>query len=146
VGAGYFLVWTLLGVAIYPVGVALAAVEMRQPAVASAVPMAAGVVVLMAGAIQFTTWKAQQLGCCRALPAKTDSALRFGLRLGLHCAYCCASFTAVLLALGVMDLRAMALVTIGITGERVAPGSQRVAHAIGFIFLAAGLVLIARGA
>ncbi len=36
VGAGYFLVWIGIGMAVYPLGVALAAVEMREPAVARA--------------------------------------------------------------------------------------------------------------
>src|ERR687895_771488 len=40
VGVGYFLVWTVFGMAAFPLGVALAEVEMEQPAVARAVPMA----------------------------------------------------------------------------------------------------------
>ena len=54
-GVGYFFVWTLFGMAVYPLGVALAAVEMHQPVLARAAPIAAGVVVLIAGAIQFTS-------------------------------------------------------------------------------------------
>ena len=51
---------------------------------------------------------------------------------------------AMLLALGVMDLRAMAAVTAAITVERVAPAGQRVARAIGLVAVAAGALLIAR--
>jgi predicted metal-binding membrane protein len=68
-GVGYFAVWTVFGMAAYPLGVALAAIEMRQPAVARAVPIAVGVVVLIAGALQFTAWKAHHLVCCREAPA-----------------------------------------------------------------------------
>src|SRR5437773_7143755 len=57
VGVGYFFVWTVFGMAAFPLGVALAALEMQQPALARAVPIAAGVVVLIAGAFQFTAWK-----------------------------------------------------------------------------------------
>src|SRR5215208_2510441 len=64
VGVGYFFVWTVFGVAVFPLGVALAATEMRQPALARAVPIAVGVVVLIAGALQFTAWKAHHLACC----------------------------------------------------------------------------------
>jgi predicted metal-binding membrane protein len=53
VGAGYFFVWILFGVAAFPLGVALAQMEMRQPALARAVPFAAGVVLVLAGAFQF---------------------------------------------------------------------------------------------
>jgi predicted metal-binding membrane protein len=40
VAVGYFFVWTVFGMAAYPLGVALAAIEMQQPALARAVPMA----------------------------------------------------------------------------------------------------------
>jgi predicted metal-binding membrane protein len=72
--------------------------------------------------------------------------LRFGLGLGLHCGYCCASLTAVLLAIGVMDLRGMALVTAAITVERLAPGCERLARAVGAVLVGVGLFLIARAA
>ena len=50
--------------------------------------------------------------------------------------------TAVLLVSGVMDLRAMAVVTMAITVERLASNAQRVARVIGFFVVAAGLFLI----
>ncbi len=68
VGLGYFVVWAVLGLAVFPLGVALAALEMQQPALASAVPLAVGVVVLIAGALQLTAWKARRLACCREAP------------------------------------------------------------------------------
>jgi predicted metal-binding membrane protein len=49
-----------------------------------------------------------------------------------------------LLALGVMDLRAIALVAAAITAERLAPAGERVARAIGAVVVGAGLFLIAR--
>lgn len=151
VALGYFFVWTVLGVAAFPIGVALAEVEMRQPALSRAVPLAAGVVVLLAGALQLSAWKARHLACCReapgrTLPADAGTALRHGLRLGLHCSCCCAGPTAVLLVLGVMDLRAMALVAAAITLERLAPGGERVARATGAVAVGGGLLLIARAA
>jgi len=150
-GAGYFLVWTVVGIAAFPLGVALASVEMRQPALARAVPIAVGVVVLIAGVLQLTAWKARHLACCReapgrgcTLPADAGTAWRHGLRLGLHCSYCCAGLIAILLVIGVMDLRAMAVVTAAITVERLAPAGERVARVIGAVAVAAGLFLIAR--
>ena len=65
VGVGYFFVWTVFGMAVFPLGAALAAIEMQQPALARAVPIAVGGVVLIAGALQFTAWKARQLAWCR---------------------------------------------------------------------------------
>jgi predicted metal-binding membrane protein len=152
VGAGYFFVWTVFGVAAYVPGVALATAEMQHPALARAVPIATGALVLVAGALQFSAWKARHLACCRTspgsgrtLPADAATAWRHGLRLGLDCARCCAGLMAILLAVGVMDLRAMAAVAAAITVERIAPAGERFARAIGAVLVAAGLFVIVRG-
>jgi predicted metal-binding membrane protein len=153
VGVGYFSVWAVFGTAAFPLGVVLATIEMQQPAVARAVPIAVGVVVLLAGAFQFTAWKAHHLLCCReapgrgrTLPADAATAWRHGLRLGLHCSSSSAGLTAILLVIGVMDLRVMAAVTAAITLERLAPAGERVAQAMGAVVIGAGLFLIARAA
>ncbi|MFL6599827.1 MAG: DUF2182 domain-containing protein [Steroidobacteraceae bacterium] len=150
VGAGYFFVWTAFGLIAFPLGVAVATVEMQQPALARAVPFAVGMVVLIAGALQFTAWKAHHLACCREglgcnhrFPAKAATAWRHGVRLGVQCSYCCAGLTAILLVSGVMDLRAMAVVTVAITVERLAPAGEHAARAIGAVVVGAGLFLIA---
>ncbi len=153
VGVGYFFVWTVFGMAAFPLGVALAAVEMRQPALARAVPIAVGAVVVIAGAFQFTSWKARNLVCCREVPgrdstllADTGTAWRHGVRLGLHCSHCCSGLIAILMVIGVMDLRAMTVVAAAITVERLAPAGVLMARAIGFVVVAVGLFLIARAA
>jgi predicted metal-binding membrane protein len=163
-GAGYFFVWTVFGMAVFPLGAALAAIEMQQPALALAVPTATGVVVLIAGALQFSAWKLHHLAGCREasafaraevsasfgetsptrpLAAEAGTAWRHGLRLGLHCGCCCAGLMAILLVIGVMDLRAMAVVTAAITVERLAPAGERAARTIGAVVVVAGLFLIA---
>jgi len=149
VGVSYFVVWTAFGLCIYPLAAALSAIEMQVPTLARIEPIATGLVVLFAGALQFTAWKARRLACCRVAPGRVLSAgagaaWRHGLRLGLHCGACCAGPTAILLAIGVMDLRAMAVVAVAITAERLAPSGERVAMAIGVVAVGAGLLLTAR--
>jgi predicted metal-binding membrane protein len=78
------------------------------------------------------------------LPTDAATSWRHGLRLGLHCIYGCAGFTAILLVTGIMDLRVMALVTAAITAERLAPSGERAARAIGIAVVGVGLLLIAR--
>jgi predicted metal-binding membrane protein len=153
VGAGYFFVWTVLGLAAFPLGVVLATFEMELPALARAVPLAIGAIVLIAGALQFTAWKAHHLACCRELPdcgnalrADAGTAWRHGLRLGRHCAYCCCGLMAIPLVIGVMDLRAMTVVAAAITVERLAPAGERVARAVGVVVIGAGVLLIVRAA
>jgi predicted metal-binding membrane protein len=149
VAVGYYGVWTVIGMLVFPLGVVLAEIAMQVPAIARAVPLAAGAVVVIAGALQLTAWKARHLACCRATPncgptlsPDAGSAWRHGLRLGLHCSYCCASLTIVLLVIGVMDLCAMGIVAAAITAERLAPAGERVARAIGAVLVAAGALLI----
>jgi predicted metal-binding membrane protein len=142
-GAGYFLIWSALGVAVFPIGVGLAGVEMQRPALARAVPIAGALTVVAAGWLQLTGWKARQLACCHAEDGR-GPAWRYGVHLGLRCVGCCAGLTAILLVMGVMDLRAMAVVTAAITVERLAPGGRRVARATGALAIAMGLVMLAR--
>jgi predicted metal-binding membrane protein len=152
-GAGYFAVWIALGVAVFPLGGGLAAIAMQRPAVAEAVPLLAGVLVALAGGLQFTGFKAHHLACCREtpgrdhpLPPDAGAAWRHGIALGLHCAQCCAGLTAILLVMGVMDLRAMAAVAAAIMVERVAPDGTRAGRAIGSIAVVAGVLLVTRAA
>jgi len=137
---GYFVVWTAAGAAAYPVSAALA----------GAVPVAAGAVIVIAGTLQFTAWKARHLACCREasvrnqrLTADTRTAWRHGVRLGIHCCCSCLGLTIILLAAGMMDLRAMAAVTAAIASERLAPGGARIARIVGLMAVGAGLWRIA---
>ena len=150
-GVGYFFVWTVFGLAAVPIGAALTTIEMRQPALSRAVPLAIGIVVLIAGVLQFTAWKARQLAGCHdtpglgiTAPVSAGAALQHGVRLGLQCGPCCANLMVMLLVVGMMDLRVMAVVTAAITIERLAPAGERVARAIGVVVVGAGLLLIAR--
>jgi len=151
VAIGYFFVWTVVGLVVFPLGVTVAAIAMHQPALARAAPITVGFVVLVAGAFQFSERKARHLECCRkppgpigAPPMNVRGAFGRGIRLGLHCCYCTAGFTAILLVAGVMDLRAMALITAAISAERLAPSGRRVSQGVGVLLTAAGLFLVAR--
>jgi predicted metal-binding membrane protein len=148
-GTGYFFAWAVFGLFAFLSGVTLAGVVMRLPALARAVPIAAGAIVLTAGALQLTAWKAHQLDRCRRTPARgrglepdAGTAWRYGIRLGMRCIYCCSGLTVSLLVVGLMDLRAMLLVTAAVNIERL--GGERIARAIGAATMAAGFVLIAR--
>jgi predicted metal-binding membrane protein len=151
VGAGYFFVWTVFGLAAFPIGAALAVLQMRHDALSRATPIAAGIVVLAAGLLQFTAWKTRRLACCRGSlqavhlpPTNARTAWRHGLRLGLDCVRCCAGLMAILLVVGVMDLRAMAVIGAAITLERLAPAGNLAARALGAVVVVFGLLLLVR--
>ncbi len=153
-GAGYFAVWAVAGLAVFLVSAVLGVAATRQPALERAAPIAAAVFIIIAGALQLTAWKARHLACCRAVPGKggresrasLGTAWRHGVRHGLHCVSGCAGLTMILLALGVMDLRAMTAVAAAITAERLAPAGERVARIIGVAAIVAGFVLFALAA
>lgn len=151
VGVAYFVVWTALGIVVFSFGIALTQLAMQMPVLARAVPLITAAVIVIAGALQFSTWKTHQLACCRVLPrcrrvlsADLASAWRYGLNRGMHCVHCCAGPTLVLLVVGVMDLRAMAIVAAAITLERLAPAGERLARGTGAIAVIVGAAMMAR--
>jgi predicted metal-binding membrane protein len=119
VGVGYFAVWTLLGGVAFPLGVVLARLG----------PVAATFVVLVAGVWQLTLWKARHLETCRQAPrheaAHAAAAWRYGVCLGVRCARSCANLMAALIAIDMMDVRAMTVVGVAIALERLAPAPRR---------------------
>ncbi|UTV53537.1 DUF2182 domain-containing protein [Burkholderia arboris] len=153
-GAGYFAVWMALGALVFPAGAALTGAAMRLPALARAMPFAAGVVVLAAGGMQFSAWKARRLSCCRhatggahrSRAATAGAAWRYGVRAAMHCSACCGNLMAVALAVGMMDLRVMAAVTVAIAAERLAPSGGRVARIAGCAAVGGGIAMIVHAA
>ena len=152
-GLAYLVVWTALGAIAFLAGVVLAGAQTRWPELSRVAPIAAGMVVLVAGCAQLTRWKARHLAMFRVagglgprVRADAGVAWRYGLRLGRDCGASCAGLMASLLVLGAMDVRAMAIATVVITVERLAPAGERVARAIGLAAIVVGSVLIARGA
>lgn len=149
-GAAYFLVWSMLGALVFPVGAAAATLAMRHPGLARVVSTMTGVLFIIAGAVQWSRWKTDLLACCRGTSSvasaepRVRSAWRYGLHLGFECVRCCAGLTAILVVAGVMDLRVMAVVTSAITAERLAPGGAHVARATGAAIVATGVLTIAR--
>lgn len=101
--AGYFLVWTVIGAAMYPLGVGLS----------HAAPILIGIVIVTGAALQLTV--------CR-VPAggRTGSAWGYGLRLGVDCAWSCAGFMMIVLVVDMADLRVMAIITTAVTLQHVA--------------------------
>ncbi|MDE3141865.1 MAG: DUF2182 domain-containing protein, partial [Pseudomonadota bacterium] len=154
--AGYFLVWTLLGAAVYAAGAAAALAAARLPQLARAVPLAVGLIVLAAGALQLTSWKARRLACCRREPSRVAfggrrarlrdalMAWREGVWLGVHCSGCCLGLTAALLVSGATGWPTMLVATIGVSLERLSPAGDRIARIIGFVVIGAGIVLSLR--
>jgi predicted metal-binding membrane protein len=140
--AGYAFIWTMTGIAAFALVAILTEFVMRAPAIARCVPFASGAVVSLAGVAQCSQWHATLLARCTHCRHMRVEWLD-GVRHGLHCVSCCAGLTAALFVFGVMDLRAMALVTLAITAERLLPSFRRVPQVIGIVLVLLGLMIIA---
>ncbi|WP_440246556.1 copper chaperone [Dokdonella sp.] len=148
-GAGYFTVWAVAGVVLHALGGFAGGSLLQRPAWSRAVPALCGAAVMLAGVLQFSAWKRHHLACCRAaftgdVLERASFAFRDGARLGLHCNAACANLTIASLALGMMDLRVMALAAAAVTAERVAPRVADVTAVIGIALVGAGACFVGR--
>jgi len=152
VGVGYFFVWTVFGMAAFPLGIALATVEM---AVSRRISRASLPIVISAVVSDRRlppaqpAWKASHLGLVPGRHARARASLsadagtawrqRPAPRLPLA-ATACVGLMAILLVIGVMDLRAMAVVAAAITVERHRAGPvSAVARATGAVVVGQGV-------
>jgi predicted metal-binding membrane protein len=126
VGLGYIAVWIVVGVVVFSIGAALASVEMRWPPLVRTEPVVRIAVVVLAVVVQLRRWRARIIGRPAApgyiheSPRSLGEAWRNGLEQGVLCARSCSALVAIQLALGIMDLRVMAVVTAAITADRLA--------------------------
>ena len=150
VGLGYFVVWTVFGWSRFRSGVALAAVEMhrrrwRAPFRSRSASSSSSPARSSSPRGRRITSPAAGRHPGAAVPAgrrRHGLAARHPPRPPLRPVLCRSDGDPP--RLGVMDLRAMAVVTAAITVERLAPAGERVARAIGAVAVGAGAALIAR--
>jgi predicted metal-binding membrane protein len=143
--SGYFAIWLLAGVGIYPIGVALAEIEMRSELVSRAVPLVSGAILITAGTIQFTRWKMKHLlgcrsafGCVISCP-EHETSFRLGCKQGAICCACCAVPMTILLVLGIMDPSVMIVVAIAIAAEKLLPWPEITARLVGVASILVGI-------
>jgi predicted metal-binding membrane protein len=151
--AAYFTAWALPGVVVYPLGVGVSGFSNQSAAWDQWPSLAGGVLVMLCGWLQFTSIKRRQIDCCSTAyrprsgrPPTALEAWRQGWHTGVNCVACCAGLTATLLVVGVMDLLAMAAVTLAVAAERLMPTESQMVRKVGWILLAMGVFLLARAA
>jgi predicted metal-binding membrane protein len=149
--AAYLLVWGLSGVAAYAgalVAEAVAARTALSPATAARV---GGSVLIAAGLYQLTPFKDLCLSKCRTpitfiMTSWRDGAagaLRMGLLHGAYCLGCCWLLFVILFPLGIMNIAAMAGITLVIFAEKTLPWGRVAARATAAALVVYGAVVIA---
>ena len=114
--AGYLLAWSAIGV-VPLLAFKLLAHLSAEAARSTWLSVLAGEILVVAGAYQFSGWKRTCLDHCQSplafivahdFGAGMPGDLRAGLIHGAYCVGCCWALTAVLLAVGLMNLMWMA--------------------------------------
>jgi len=152
-GAGYVAAWIGYS-AVAAIGqVALSRAVLLTPSLRSAsIPLSA-VILLAAGGFQFTSFKDACLTKCRAplgffLAQWRDGrtgALTLGLKHGGYCVGCCWALMAVMFVVGAMNLLWMAVLTLFVLGEKLAPARWRVRELAGAALVVWGGVVAISG-
>jgi predicted metal-binding membrane protein len=127
--AAYLAVWSLSGVAAWLLAVAgdRLADAIRLPP--TLVARIGGAVIILAGLYQLSPWKNACLAKCRS-PLSfimtswregSSGAVRMGVEHGAFCLGCCWLLFVILFPLGMMNVAAMALITLLILAEKMLP-------------------------
>lgn len=146
----YLLVWGLSGVAAYAGAVAAEAFATRTALSPATAARVGGTVLVAAGLYQLTPLKDLCLSKCRTpitfiMTSWHDGvagALRMGLLHGAYCLGCCWLLFVILFPLGIMNIAAMAVITLVIFAEKTLPWGRVVARAAAAALIAYGLAVV----
>jgi len=150
--AGYLLVWTFFSLIAAAGQTFLARLGLMSPQMAMTGAALAGAVFILAGLYEFTPLKSRCLVHCRSpidwiprhmRPGRTG-ALRMGVQHGAFCVGCCWVLMLLLFVGGVMNLLWVAAIAAIVLAQKLVPGGLVAARIAGAVFIACGIVLIAR--
>lgn len=148
--AAYMLVWGLSGVVAYAGAVAAEAIAARSGLSSAAAARIGGAVFVLAGLYQLTPLKDRCLSKCRtpigfimtSWRDGTAGALRMGMLHGAYCLGCCWLLFVILFPLGIMNIAAMAVITLVVFAEKTLPWGRPVARTIAAALLVYGIVVL----
>jgi predicted metal-binding membrane protein len=150
--AGYLLVWIASGLVAYWGAVAAEAVSAHFDLSAEASARFGGTILVAAGLYQLTPLKHLCLTKCRnpmrfimtSWREGALGALYMGALHGAWCLGCCWLLCAIMFPLGMMNVAALATITLLIFAEKTAPRGAAIAKAVSVVLIAYGLLVIIR--
>jgi len=148
--AAYILVWTLAGVAAYAGALAAEAIAVRASLSPATAARIGGTLLLAAGIYQLTPFKDLCLSKCRTpitfiMTSWRDGAagaLAMGLLHGAYCLGCCWLLFVILFPLGIMNIAAMAIITLIIFAEKTLPWGRLAPYAAAVALALYGALVI----
>lgn len=149
VGA-YLLIWTLFGGLAYLGANAASELAQQMPWLMLNAARIGGGILVLAGIYQFTPLKRVCLEkCCMRQNFLLDGwrdgrvgAFRMGLSHGLYCLGANWLLFVLLFPLGLMNIAAMAVLTVLIFAEKVFPQAERIAWIAGLVLILYGTLVI----
>jgi predicted metal-binding membrane protein len=149
VGA-YLLVWTLFGLLAYLGALAASGLAGQIPWIMINAARIAGGILVLAGLYQLTPLKRVCLAkCCRPLDfirgswrSGSTGAFRLGLEHGIYCLGSNWLLFVLLFPLGIMNVAAMAGLTVVIGAEKMFPRWERIAQGVGLALILSGMFVI----
>lgn len=149
VGA-YVLVWSTAGVVAFVAAIAAEWLASAWGLSAETAARIGGGLLIAAGLYQITPLKLACLSHCRgpisfimtAWRPGVTGAFRMGLEHGLYCLGCCWLLFVILFALGMMNIAAMAVITLVIFAEKTFPFARRTVRSGAAVLIVYGLAVI----
>jgi len=149
--ASYMLVWALAGLAAFAGALLAEALAERLALSAITAARIGGALFIAAGFYQFTPLKDICLAKCRtpltfimtSWREGNMGALRMGVAHGGYCLGCCWLLFAILFPLGIMNIAAMAIVTMVVFAEKALPWSRLTSRATAGALIAYGMAVLA---
>jgi predicted metal-binding membrane protein len=144
---GYLAVWTAFSAGAAVSQWILHSTALLSPMMVSASPLLAGGLLIAAGLFQWTPLKHACLTHCRS-PLSfllthwregRAGAFRMGLKHGAYCTGCCWFLMALLFVAGVMNILWIAVISVLVLLEKIAPGGLFSSRMCGALFLIWGL-------
>lgn len=149
--SAYLLIWTLFGVVAYAAALGIEMLAQQSMWLMDHAARIAGVVLILAGVYQLTPLKYACLSKCRSPLGFIMSSwregylgsFRMGLEHGLFCFGCCWFLFVILFPLGIMNIAAMAIITVLIFAEKSLAYGVQIAHIAAIALIVYGMLVIA---
>jgi predicted metal-binding membrane protein len=147
---GYVALWAAFSVAATALQRLLGAALVMSPMMQTTLPAASGALVIAAGVYQMTPLKRACLEACQSplgflMAQWRDGAagtFQLGVRHGLYCVGCCWALMLLLFVGGVMNLAAIASLTVFVALEKSGVLGRRSSWISGALLIAAGLWIV----
>ncbi|RAZ90287.1 DUF2182 domain-containing protein [Mesorhizobium hawassense] len=148
--AGYMVVWSVIGVLAFAGAAGAEKLGAQMGMSGAAAARIGGALLIVAGAYQLSPLKDLCLAKCRTpigfiLTSWRDGrwgAAHMGLQHGAFCLGCCWLLFLALFPLGIMNVAAMAVVTLLIFAEKTFPSGDRIAKVSGVALLLYGATVL----